>query len=113
MEALQLIPSGSATSANRQLIIDDFSKVAVDYAQELIVRGNYLEAENVAKTILSPQFNPNYKPAAQILSKLEKGHLNTTLDPVFSAKRQEVEKLLLQAEGFSNTGRYDLAIKRY
>lgn len=112
-EALQLIPAGSATSANRQLIIDDFSKVAVDYAQDLIVRGNYLDAENVAKTILSTQFNPNYKPAAEILSKLEKGHLNTTLDPDFSTKRQEVEKLLLQAEGFSNTGRYDLAIKRY
>ena len=30
LEALQLIPAGSATSANRQLIINDFSKTAVE-----------------------------------------------------------------------------------
>ena len=113
LEALQLIPAGSATSANRQLIINDFSKTAVEYARNLIERGNYSDAENVAKTVLSPQYNPNYKPAAQILSQLELGHLNTTLDPVFTDKRKQVEKLLLQAEGFYNTGRNDLAIKRY
>ena len=113
LDALKLIPAGSATSTNRQLVINDFSKTAVAYAQNLIERGNYSDAENVAKTVLSPEFNPNYKPAAQILSQLEAGHLNTTLDPAFADKRKQVEKLMLEAEGFYNTGRNDLAIKRY
>lgn len=113
LEALRLIPAGSATSANRQAVLDSFSKTAVDFARNLIERGNYAEAENVAKTVLSPEFNPTYKPAARILAQLEQGHFNTTLDPKFAAKRDEVELLLNQAEGFNATGRYDLALKRY
>ena len=113
LEALRLIPAGSATASNRQVILNDFSKTAVDYARNLIERGNYAEAENVAKTVLSPEFNPSYKPAARILAQLEQGNFNTTLDPKFAAKRDEVETLLNQAEGFYATGRYDLASKRY
>lgn len=113
VEALQLIPAGPATATSRELIISNFSKTAVDYARELIEQGNYADATNVAKTILSPQYNPNCKPAARILSELEKGQLNTTLDPAFANKRKKIEELLLQAEGYYNTGRNDLAIKRY
>lgn len=113
LEALNLIPAGSATSSSRQAILADFSRTAVDYARRLIEEGNYAEAENVAKTVLSPEFNPTYKPAAQILSQLEKGNFNTTLDPKFAASRDEVSKWLNQAAGFYATGRYDLAIKRY
>jgi len=126
LEALALIPAGTATAADRQSVVNDFSKTSVAYARELIGRGNYAEAENVAKTVLSPEFNPNYKPAARVLSELEKGNFNTTLgvmdpdpyDPskpgiAFADKRNEVEKLLNQAQGYYNTGRFDLAIKRY
>ena len=113
LEALKFIPAGSATSANRQAVLLDFSRTAVDYARNLIERANYAEAENVAKTVLSPEYNPTYKPAAQILSQLENQNFNTTLDPRFVANREEVTKLLNQAEGYYATGRNDLAIKRY
>ena len=113
LEALRLIPAGSAVSTTRHAILDDFSKTAVDYARNLIKQGNYSEAESVAKTVLSQEFNPNYKPAARILSELEQGNFNTTLDPKFTAKRVEVETILNQAEGYYATGRFDLAIKRY
>ena len=113
VDALRLIPAGPATSAARQPVLEDFSRTAVDYARNLIEHGNYAEAENVAKTVLSPEFNPGYKPAAEILSKLEKQNFNTTLDPKFAANRDEVSKLLNQAEGYYATGRNDLAIKRY
>ncbi len=113
LEALALIPAGTATASERQTVLNAFSKTATAYARELIGRGNYAEAENVAKTVLSPGFNPTYKPAAKLLSQLEKGNFNTTIDPAFAAQTNEVEKLLNQAEGFYNTGRFDLAIKRY
>lgn len=113
VEALKLIPAGPATSATRQSLVEEFSRTAVEYARDLIERGNYAEAENVAKTVLSPQFNPTYQPAAKILSQLEKQNYNTTLDPQFAAKRDEVSDLLNQAEGYYATGRNDLAIKRY
>jgi general secretion pathway protein D len=113
IEVLTLIPAGSATAAERQSVVNDFSKTAVAYARELIARGNYAEAENVAKTVLAPEFNPTYKPAANLLSQLEKGNFNTTLEPAFAAKRDDVAKLLNEAEGYYATGRFDLAIKRY
>ena len=113
LKALELIPAGTATATNRQAVLNEFSKTAVDYARSLIARGNYAEAENVAKTVLDPQINPTFKPAAQILSQLEKQNYNTTIDPKFSAKRDEVDKLLNEAAGYFATGRNDLAIKRY
>jgi general secretion pathway protein D len=78
VEALRLIPAGPATSAIRQTLVEEFSRTAVEYARDLIGRGNYAEAENVAKTVLSPQFNPTYQPAAKILLQLEKQNYNTT-----------------------------------
>jgi general secretion pathway protein D len=113
LKALDLIPAGTATATNRQAVLNEFSKTAVDYARSLIARGNYAEAENVAKTVLDPKINPTYKPAARIISELEKQNYNTTVDPKFSAKRDEVDNLLNQAAGYFATGRNDLAIKRY
>ena len=113
LAALELIPAGTATATDRQAVLNEFSKTATDYARSLIARGNYSEAENVAKTVLDPQINPTYTPAARILSQLEKQNYNTTVDPKFSAKRDEVDKLLNQAAGYYATGRNDLAIKRY
>jgi general secretion pathway protein D len=113
LKALELIPAGTATATNRQSVLNEFSKTAVDYARSLIARGNYAEAENVAKTVLDPTINPTYTPAARILSQLENQNYNTTIDLKFSAKRDEVDKLLNQAAGYYATGRNDLAIKRY
>ena len=113
LKALELIPAGTATATNRQAVLNEFSKTAVDYARSLIARGNYAEAENVAKTVLDPTINPTYTPAARILSQLENQNYNTTIDLKFSAKRDEVDKLLNQAAGYYATGRNDLAIKRY
>jgi len=113
LKALNLIPAGTATATNRQAVLNEFSKTAVDYARSLIASGNYAEAENVAKTVLDPKINPTYTPAARIISQLEKQNYNTTVDPKFSAKRDEIDNLLNQAAGYYATGRNDLAIKRY
>jgi len=113
LAGIALIPAGSATASERQTVVNAFSNTAIAYARELIARGNYAEAENVAKTVLSPEFNPTYKPAAKLLAQLEQGNFNTTLDPKFAAKRDEVGKLLNEAEGYYASGRFDLAMKRY
>jgi general secretion pathway protein D len=113
LKALDLIPAGTATATNRQAVLNEFSKTAVDYARSLIARGNYAEAKNVAKTVLDPTINPTYTPAARILSELENQNYNTTIDRKFSAKRDEVDNFLNQAAGYYATGRNDLAIKRY
>jgi general secretion pathway protein D len=114
LQAVQLCPAGAATSKQRASIVGAFSKTAIDYANWLISQGQYETAQNVAKTILSPEINPDFKPAAQILANLENpGYYNRTITPPSAAKLDEVATLLNQAEGYSATGRFDLAMKRY
>ena len=114
LEALELIPEGVANNALRTNVLTAFSKLGVQYSNQLIERGKYRDAEDVAKTILSPRLNPNYKPAAQLLANLEQpGYYNRTVTPQFAEKKDKISTLLTQAEGYISSGRYDLAQKRY
>ena len=114
LQALQITRSGVATQKQRASLVSEFSKTGIDYANWLISNGRYQDAENTAKTILSPEFNPTYKPAMQMLANLEQpGYYNRTTTPAFASKREEVKTLLNQAEGYYATGRNDLALKRY
>ncbi len=114
LDALERIPAGAATQATRTPVVSKFSNAGIAYANQLVENGKYGDAERVAKTILLPQFNPGYKPAVQFLSNLEQSdYFNKTVTPQFAADRELVTKLLIEADGFYATGRYDLAIKRY
>ena len=112
--ALDSLPPSSATADQRKLVLDSFCNVAMEYANYLIDRGRFADAENVAKTIRSAPYSPNYKPAAQLLSNLEqRGYYNRTIKPGFAEKKDRIAVILNQAEGYLATGRYDLALKRY
>lgn len=114
LDALDKIPEGPAAAARRNPAMAKFSDAGISYANFLVQNGRYGDAEKVAKTILLPQFNPGYQPAVQFLSNLEQPNYgNKTVTPQFAASRDEVSKLLAEADGFYATGRYDLAIKRY
>lgn len=114
LDALEKTPAGTATAAQRSSTLAKFSDAGIAYANFLIQNGRYGDAERVAKTILLPQFNPGFRPAVQLLSNLEQpDYYNKTVTPQFAADRDQVTKLLVEADGFYATGRYDLAIKRY
>lgn len=114
LDALEKIPGGEATKENRDDAVEEFAHVAISYAKELIANGRYGEAEKVAKTILLPQFDPGNTEAIQLLSNLEQpNYYNKTITPGFAADRNEVVKLIREAEGFTQSGRFDLALKRY
>lgn len=114
LDALDSTPAGSATDKQRALVLAKFSEAGLDYAEFLIASGRYGDAERVAKTILLPQYNPNYKPAVRLLSNLEQpDYYQKTTTPQFAANREEVTNLLYEGEGFFQAGRYDLALTRY
>ena len=114
LDALEKIPAGSATGARRAVVIVQFSSIGISYANELVKNGRYSDAERVAKTILLPEFNPGYKPAVQFLANLEQSnYYNKTVTPQFAAERDQVVKLLVEADGYYASGRFDLAVKRY
>src|SRR5207244_755270 len=54
------------------------------------------------------------RPAAQLLAHLQQpGYFNKTMGSKFIAKVEEVKALLTEADGYYNSGRYDLAHKKY
>lgn len=114
LDALDRIPAGPATIKQRNAVLGKFSSTGVLYAEALISNGRYSDAEKVAKTVLLPQYNPTYKPAVQLLSNLEQpDYYNKTVTPQLAADKSEVTKLLFEADGFYQAGRFDLAMKRY
>ncbi|MFV0338883.1 MAG: Amuc_1098 family type IV pilus outer membrane protein [Chthoniobacterales bacterium] len=114
LDAVEKIPAGTASEKLRQEAVKKFSKGAVAYAEWLVTRGRYSEAEQAAKTVLLPQFDPTYKPAIVFLSRLEQpDYFNKTVTPQFAEDKDKVQTLLQQADGYYSSGRYDLATRRY
>lgn len=114
LNALDLMPAGSVSVKERTVLVGKFSVVSISYANHLIETGRYSDAEKVAKTVLLPQYDPTYKPAVQLLANLEQpDYYNKTVTPAFAEEKEEVTRLLYEGEGFYQTGRYDLAMKRY
>jgi general secretion pathway protein D len=114
MQAVDLIGSGPTVTVQRTEALGKFSRTSVTLAEYLIDHGKYGEAEQVAKTVLLPQYNPTYKPAITLLSNLEQpDYYNKTVTTDFAAEREQVATLLSEAEGFYTRGSYDLATKRY
>ncbi len=113
-QAVDLAPDGGSSRGLHARALARYSSTAVRYAQFLVSEGQYAKAESVAREVLSPAYNPDYRPAAVFLSQLEQpDYFNKTITPEFAEDRQKVEQLLIEANGFYDSGRYDMALKRY
>src|SRR3984893_16410372 len=100
--------------AGRDEAVDGFCKSGVKLAEEEIAQGQYTEAEEIVQEVLDPRYDPNCRPALELLAHLRTpGYYNKTMGPKFIAKVEEVKKLLTDAEGYYDSGRYDLAFKKY
>ena len=131
VQSIALAPSGSAASSARSALISAYSSIALSCARELIANGVYsdsiakqngitddqgspLSAESVAKSVLEPSVDPRNRTAIRLLSDLEQPAVfNKTITPKFAAKRDEVVKLLREAGGLEQSGRHEMAIKKY
>jgi general secretion pathway protein D len=112
--AVDLVPQGSAAGSLRARAVSRFSSGSLRYAEYLVSRGEYAEARRIASEVLEPRYNPDYRPAIVFLSRLEEAdYFNKTVTPEFAAERDEVGKLMNEAVGFYDSGRYDMAQKRY
>src|SRR5207253_5614326 len=94
--------------------VEGFCKSGVTLAEQRIAEGRYAEAEAILREILSDRYDPNCRPAMALLTHLQQpGYFNKTMGPKFIAKVEEVKALLTEADGYYQSGRYDLAFKRY
>ena len=130
-ESIQLAPSGEAARKERAALVGNYTTIALAYARKLISDGVFtdsiaeqngiissngvpLSAESIAKSILDPSVNPGNRQAIQLLSNLEQPDVfNKTVTPKFAAKRDEVVRLLREADGLAQSGRNEQAIRTY
>ena len=82
-------------------------------AEQRITEGRYADADNVLTIVLDERYNPSYKKAIIIKARLEQpDYYNKTVGPQFRANVEKVKQMFIEAQGFFDTGRYDLAKKR-
>src|SRR5438093_4910658 len=112
--AVTYLPDAVVSGKAHDKAVEGFCKSGVTLAEQRIAEGRYAEAEAILGEILSDRYDPNCRPAAQLLAHLHQpGYFNKTMGPKFIAKIEEVKALLKEADGYYNSGRYDLAHKKY
>ncbi len=112
--AVAYLPDAVVSGKAHDDAVGGFCESGIKVAEQRVQEGKYNEAEAICRELLSDQYNPNCKPAMKLLASLqEPGRMNRTMGPKFISKVEEVRKLLIDADGYYNSGRYDLAFKKY
>lgn len=112
--ALDLLPDSPETVSLRTVAKIRFCDAGVRLAEQRISEGRYADAETLLKLMLEDRYDPDCDAAKGLLAQLNTpGYYNKAITPGFIGKVEEVKKLLLEADQFYRTGRYDLAMKRY
>src|SRR5712691_5749397 len=112
--AVRLLPDAVTSGKLHDEALEGFCTSGVKLAEQKIAEGKFMEAESILREVLDERYDPNCHPAAELLAQMQKpGQFNKTMGPKFIAKVEEVKKLLSDADGYYNSGRYDLAHKKY
>jgi len=112
--AVTLLPDAVTSGKAHDEAVDGFCKSGVKLAEQRIAEGKYADAEFILRECLDDRYDPNCRLAAEALAHLQQpGFFNRTMGPKFIAKIEDVKKLLSDADGYYNSGRYDLAFKKY
>src|SRR6266487_1015595 len=112
--ALTYLPDAVVSGKAYDEAVEGFCKSGVILAEARIAQADYAGAEAILNEILSDRYDPNCRPARELLTHLRQpGYFNKTMGPKFIAKVEEVKALLTEADGLYQSGRYDLAFKRY
>jgi general secretion pathway protein D len=112
--AVTYLPDAVVSGKAHDEAVEGFCKSGVILAEARIAQGDYVGAEAILSEILSDRYDPNCRPARELMAHLHQpGYFNKTMTPKFIAKVEEVKALLAEADGYYSSGRYDLAFKRY
>ncbi|PYK18609.1 MAG: type II and III secretion system protein [Verrucomicrobia bacterium] len=112
--AVTYLPDAVVSGKAHDEAVEGFCKSGVVLAEARIAEGRYADAEAILSEILSDRYDPKCRPAQELYSHLRQpGYFNKTMSPTFIEKVEQVKQLLTEADGFYQSGRYDLAMKRY
>jgi general secretion pathway protein D len=108
------LPDSVVSGKAHDEAVDGYCKSGVVLAQARIAQGDYAGAEAILNDILSNRYSPSCREAQELYKHLRQpGYFNKTVTANFINKVEEVKQLLTDADGFYQSGQYDLAMKRY
>jgi general secretion pathway protein D len=112
--ALNSLPDAVTSAKAHDDALAGFCESGVKLAEQNIAEGNFAEAESIVREVLEERYDPNCRPALELLAHLQQpGYFNKTMGPKFVDKVEEVKRLLADAQGYYDSGRFDLAFKKY
>ena len=112
--AVIYLPDAVVSGKSHDEAVEGFCKSGVVLAEARIAEGRYADAEAILSEVLSDRYDPKCRAAQELYAHLRQpGYFNKTMSPSFIEKVEQVKQLLAEADGFYNSGRYDLAMKRY
>ena len=110
--AVDAIPNAPETKQLHSIALDGFTKAAMGLAEQRIAEGRWEDAETTVGKLL--EYNPSYQPARRLLSRLQSpDYFNKTVTPGFVSRVEQVKKLLVDAQGLYDSGRFEDAMKKY
>ena len=108
--AADIVPNSPNSKILYGKALDGFCNASIKLAEQRITEGRYADAEELCKTVLTDRYNSTYKAAVVLLRRLETpGYYNRTIGPKFRGTVEEVKKMHIEAQGFYDSARYDLA----
>ncbi len=131
--ALGYLPDAVVSGKAHDQAVDGFCKSGVALAEARIAEGRNADAEAILSEILSNRYDPKYRPAHLLYTRLrqpgsfDKTSFDKTVRTVndaevdcagkpalpFPERVERVKELLADADSAYQSGRYDLAMKRY
>ena len=111
--ACENIPAGAPeTAASRKVAVDGFTNAGIRLAEQRVSEGYYASAVQSLQEVL--RHNPNDRRVTRLLANIEApDYFNKQMTPQHRAKVEEVKQLFIEAKGYSDLGRLDLADRKY
>ena len=111
--ACDFIPNSEMTQISYDRALKSFCEASCRLAEQRISEGRYADAQKTVDLVVSERYNPRCKEAVLIRARLEDPeYYNRTIGPVFRGNVEKVKQLFIDAKGFYDTDRFDLAFKR-
>ena len=131
--AVSYLPDAVVSGKSHDQAVDGFCKSGLALAEARIAEGRNADAEAILSEILSDRYDPKCRPAHELYMRLrqpgsfDKGSFDKNVRtvssgevdcagnpaPPFAERVERVKELLAEADSFYQSGRYDLAMKRY
>ncbi len=109
--AVDNIPNSPNTRRLYERAIHSFCDASTALAEQRIAEGRYKDAELTLRQALA--YDEHCKKAQIILTHLEEpDYYNKTITPKFRGNVETVKQYFVEAKGFYDTGRFELANKR-